>query len=149
MARRLKLIADLTGVLCGLGVSTRGWGLPGTRDNSHFPWSDVRNRVFLPSYGTLMCGSFRLEHLHLFSKALLQPSQHRTPGLQIKVKFTRFYRTTSRLRTSSLRLLLRLSNIPFDSPRRSLNLVWFCNLGYLSYCSFGNGLPPLPFSLGS
>ena len=30
------------------------------------------------------------EHLHLSSKALLLPSHHRTPGLQIKVKLTRF-----------------------------------------------------------
>ena len=91
-----------------------------------------------------MCGSFRLEHLHLSSKALLLPSHHRTPGLQIKVKLTRFYRTTRRLRTSSPRLLLRLSSISLGSPRRSLNLVWFCNLANLSYCSFCNGSPSPP-----
>ena len=116
-------------------------GLARMRNNSHFPWSDVRSRVLLSSQGTLMCGSFRLEHLHLSSKALLLPSHHRTPGLQIKVKLTRFYRTTRRLRTSSPRLLLRLSSISLGSPRRSLNLVWFCNIDNFSYCSFCYGSP--------
>ena len=87
------------------------------------------------------CGSFRLERLHLSSKALLLPSHHRTLGLQIKVKLTRFYRTTRHLRTSSPRLLLRLSSISLGSPRRSLNLVWCCDLGNLSYCSFCYGSP--------